>query len=186
MTQNIRDFIGMKKGEMTRADELLDNLLITAFSGFEKHFDIQWQQYNRLNDFLAEFSRMYPNKEYVVEWFHVKGIAQLQQLGTALYIVVDIEAFLEYEQFLLETDLAEGSAQDFLYSITEIIPAITTYVDEFYEEALNSSLHQQEQIEMFSSLLQSGTQGFTEKLNWSIEIPEGSAIREEAGLLLAI
>ncbi|EFI67208.1 hypothetical protein BFZC1_18565 [Lysinibacillus fusiformis ZC1] len=42
--------------------------------------------------------------------------------------VVDIEEFLEYELFILDTAITEGILHDFLYSITEIIPTINTYV----------------------------------------------------------
>lgn len=186
MTQSIRDFIGMKKGTMTRADELLDNLLVTTFDGFEKHFNIQWKEFKNISDFLSNFLIMNPDKEYVVEWFHKKGISYLQQLDTSLNIVFDIEAFIEYEQFLIDTDLIRGSSQDFLYSISEIIPAVNTYVNEFYEEALNRSLPQQEELEVFSPLLLDDTQYFEEKITWSIEIPESSANNKQAELLLAI
>ncbi|MGY4794020.1 hypothetical protein ACVNNN_03380 [Lysinibacillus fusiformis] len=42
--------------------------------------------------------------------------------------VVDTEAFLEYELFILDTAIIEGEMHDFSYSNTAIIPGIHTYV----------------------------------------------------------
>lgn len=189
MTQNIREFIGMKKDTMTRADELLDSILITIFEGFEIYFNIQRQNYSKLEDFFHDFLIKHPNKEYVANWFFTKGIPQLNQLDTPINIVFDIEAFLEYEQFILDTDITEGTMHDFLYSITEIIPAINTYVSEYYEEAINGSLPQQEDVILSSVSLINDPQSFItdqQALTWSVEIPKSSANKEQAELLLSI
>lgn len=189
MVQNIRDFIGMEKGTMTRADELLDSILLTIFEGFKKHFNLQWQNYNKLDDFLYDFSIKHPDKKYVAEWFFTKGISHFKQLDTPIYIVLDIEAFLEYEQFLLDTDSDEGTLQDFLYSISEIIPAISVYVNEYYEEALNTSLPPQEELDLSSLPTSNDSQSLKynhQEFTWSIEIPESSAIKKQAELLLSI
>lgn len=103
--------------------------------------------------------------------------------------VVDTEAFLEYELFILDTAITEGTLHDFLYSITEIIPAINTYVSEYYEEAINGSLPQQEDVILSSvSLINDAQSLITDQqaLTWSVEIQKNSANKEQAELLLSI
>lgn len=136
MSKSIREFMGMKRRPVGKVDELLDLIFEVIFDGFKKNFQLSINNYPTIYKFFDDFSIKYPKYDFVATWFLEKGLFCIKQMDTELSVIYDIEAFLEFEKVTLEIDVYEGTCNDFLFALTENLPAISGFITEFYESNL--------------------------------------------------
>lgn len=131
MKDKVRVFWGIDDSSETKADELLDSILLTLLQGFKNHYDVEWKEFEDLKSFLYFFREKHPTHSYIADWVEKEGYSKIQNMNESLLLIEDVENFLIYQKFCLEIDVFGESRYNFDLALIEIISIISNHIEDF-------------------------------------------------------
>lgn len=141
MSKNIWELMGTSRHSKSESDIILENIISKIFISFEKILNVDISSYSSLEELIDQKPDIDHDKLYFWNWFIDYGKDQLKLIASTRIDDKDETLdFLDYRDFILESDIKSGITDNVFTSIADTLTMIGNYIETSNQHSVTKAI----------------------------------------------
>ncbi|HLQ82711.1 MAG TPA: hypothetical protein VK121_02535 [Pseudogracilibacillus sp.] len=137
MCEELFDFMEVDKTTHTTLDQMKEDLIFNMLNHMEKVLHVNFKDYDNMSQLIEEKIKLDEDVSYFWDWLEHYGYKRIKTiLEHSLGNHEDLEAELEYRQFVLEMDIESNVLDNFFTSVADTVSMLYDLNDKNSEIAV--------------------------------------------------